>query len=96
MSLRSVSKWIPCLFLLAIAGQAWFSPAVEAQEPRWYPYVLARGQDRATIQSPPIVDRPYRPMHFYGNTVRRMHHRGTPAPRPRDFARATAAVIRRR
>jgi hypothetical protein len=30
---------------------------------------------RSTIKSMPIVSRPSRPGHFYGNTVRRVHQR---------------------
>jgi hypothetical protein len=30
---------------------------------------------RSTIRSTPIVSRPSRPGHFYGNTVRRVHQR---------------------
>jgi hypothetical protein len=42
----------------------------DAREP-----VIARGAYRQKIRSTPIVHRPNRPLHFYGNTVRRMHHR---------------------
>lgn len=31
---------------------------------------------RAEIRSMPIDNRPNRPGHFYGNTVRRRHHHG--------------------
>jgi hypothetical protein len=36
-----------------------------------YPYVIARGADRQVIQNTPIEQRPNRPLHFYGNFVRR-------------------------
>lgn len=65
-------------FATVLAG---VSP-VTAAEPGWLPVVIARGEQREQIQSLPIEDRPYRPLHFYGNTVRRMHHRGTPLPSP--------------
>ena len=39
--------------------------------------IIARGQLREEIKSTPILDRPNRPLHFYGNTVRRQHARGT-------------------
>lgn len=68
-------------FLTVTAALAGVSPA-EASEPGWLPVVIARGEQREQIQSLPIEDRPYRPLHFYGNTVRRMHHRGTPLPSP--------------
>ena len=38
----------------------------------WYPYVIARGEDRAMIRSTPMEFRPNRPMHFWGNSRRRM------------------------
>ncbi len=41
----------------------------------WYPYVIAREQDRDCLRSTPIELRPYRPLHFYGNAVRRSIHR---------------------
>ena len=65
-------------------------------EPTWYPYVIARGDDRARIEATPIEFRPYRPMHFYGNTVRRTYYRGTPVPLPTDVARGTFTTRRRR
>ncbi len=65
-------------------------------EPNWYPYVIARSADRVNIQSTPMEFRPYRPMHFYGNTVRRSYYRGTPAPAPIDLIRGSSAIIRRR
>ncbi len=49
-------------------------------QPTWSPNIIATGQAREQIRSLPIEQRPYRPLHFYGNTVRRMHHRGTPLP----------------
>lgn len=51
-----------------------------AGEPGWSPVVVARGEYRDQIKSMPMEQRPYRPLHFYGNTVRRMHYHGTPAP----------------
>lgn len=33
--------------------------------------IVARGEKRAEIKSTDILERPNRPMHFYGNTVRR-------------------------
>lgn len=37
--------------------------------------VIATGARRAAIKSQHILNRPYRPGHFYGNTVRRRHAR---------------------
>ena len=38
----------------------------------WYPYVIAREQDRAWIREMPIEERPNRPLHFWGNSRRRL------------------------
>ena len=66
-----------CLFLFCI-----FDNPAMAQEPGWLPVVIATGDLRSEIQSTPIHLRPYRPLHFYGNAVRRQHYRGTVLPWP--------------
>ena len=38
------------------------------------------GLSRQEIRSMNILDRPYRPLHFYGNTVRRRYHRASAGP----------------
>jgi hypothetical protein len=40
------------------------------------PRVVTFGESREQIKSTPVLERPYRPLHVYGNTVRRRHHRG--------------------
>jgi len=40
------------------------------------PRVVTFGETREQIKSTPITERPNRPLHVYGNTVRRRHHRG--------------------
>ncbi len=37
--------------------------------------VIATGAQRQQIRSTPILERENRPLHFYGNTVRRLHAR---------------------
>ncbi len=64
-----------------------------AQEPNWYPRVLASPVERPLIEATPIELRPYRPMHFYGNTVRRSYYRGTPILLPRDVFNTTRYTI---
>lgn len=76
--------------LLALSS----TPAV-AKEPNWSGVVVARGQQRVKIQSTEIVRRPYRPLHFYGNTVRRRHYRGRAIPLPRDFSQGMIAFLSR-
>ncbi len=66
--------------------------------PGWMGVVVARGELKQEIESTPILDRPNRPFHFYGNTVRREYYRGNAVPRPGDFLRggAAALVVKRR
>lgn len=48
------------------------------------PMILRSAADRATIRATPILERPNRVGHFYGNTVRRRSSRPMTAPmRPR-------------
>jgi hypothetical protein len=61
-----------------VAGLPLFAAASSAQEPGWSNVVIARGEMRQQIEATPILERPYRPLHFYGNTVRRAHYRGSP------------------
>jgi|GEM_PF-911324 len=74
------------------------SPSAQAAEkrqgePGWMPVVVARGELREQIESMPIEARPYRPLHFYGNTVRRRYYRGTALPTAREVAALPARVL---
>ena len=40
------------------------------------PRIVTFGEARQQIQNTPVLERPYRPLHVYGNTVRRRHNRG--------------------
>ena len=62
-------------------------------EPGWTPAVIKVGADRAASQSTPILERPYRPLHVYGNTVRRAYYRDRVAPSADDL-RATSQMLR--
>jgi len=64
-----------------------------SNEPKWQGNVIARGAERAKIESTPILERPYRPLHFYGNTVRRRHYRGTALPSAKDLTGASSALL---
>ena len=66
------------------------------QEPVWTGRVLKVGPERAAMEATPIELRPYRPLHFYGNAVRRQYYRGTPLPAPRDFIDGAQAFFRNR
>ncbi len=69
-------------------------PATGA-EPGWSPVIVARGSYRHQIESLPIEQRPYRPLHFYGNSVRRSHYRGNPLPLPKDVIITAGQIVRR-
>jgi len=48
------------------------------------PRIIAFGDARKEIQSTPVLERPYRPLHVYGNTARRRHQRaGSAGPTSR-------------
>ena len=72
------------------------SGPVGAAEPTWSPIVIPTGEYREQIKSMPIEQRPYRPLHFYGNTVRRSYYRGNPVAMPRDMRTTAGELIRRR
>ncbi len=51
--------------------------SAEAAGTGFDPRVIAFGETREAIKSTPITQRPNRPLHVYGNTVRRRHQRAT-------------------
>lgn len=51
------------------------------------PRVITFGDAREEIKSTPITQRPYRPLHVYGNSVRRRHQRGQQNTRPTSSRR---------
>jgi hypothetical protein len=67
-----------------------------SNEPGWLGVVVARGELKQWIESTPIVDRPNRPFHFYGNAVRREYYRGTARPQAADAVKGGASLILRR
>jgi len=69
-----------------LASALWMPTTAEAQESRLSASVNTNRAYRHAIRSMHILDRPYRPGHFYGNTVRRRHYGGTPQ-RARLFGR---------
>ena len=66
--------------IVALTGVLWISSLAEASQTGWSPVIVARGHYREVIKSTPINHRPNRPLHFYGNTVRRRHYRGPVVP----------------
>jgi hypothetical protein len=63
-------------------------------EPGWESRVIKRGVERTISRNTPIQMRPYRPLHFYGNTIRRRYYRGNAMPMPRDILRTGIELIR--
>jgi hypothetical protein len=88
-----------CIRLMIVLGVACLLSCLStasAVEPNWSNGVIAFGERRQQIESTDILYRPYRPLHFYGNTVRRRHYRGRAVPTARDFAAGARVLIRRR
>ncbi|MDX1924941.1 MAG: hypothetical protein SFV81_00405 [Pirellulaceae bacterium] len=51
--------------------------SAEAAPPTgWDSTIILRGKERAAVKSMPIEKRPMRPLHIYGNTIRRIEYRG--------------------
>jgi len=64
-------------------------------EPNWIPVVFAKGSLKEQIDNTHILLRPYRPLHFYGNTVRRIHYRGRTLPTLQDYRYTIVGLVRR-
>ena len=79
---------------LVAASAIAFSSTSLAQEPGWTGQVIVPPEQRAVLESTPIIHRPYRPLHFYGNTVRRLHYHGRFWPSPQEMRR-TAELLGR-
>ena len=80
------------LSLLILGAVISLSPSqVCAQNSSYYPYVFARGSDRQVLRNMPIEQRPSRPMHFYGNAVRR--NRVLASSNQRPFVNLSRGVV---
>jgi hypothetical protein len=75
--------------LLAVPNKT----SADSNGPGWLGVVVARGELKEQIEATPILERPNRPFHFYGNTVRRQYYRGTSAARTGDFVKGGTAPI---
>ena len=64
-----------------------------AAEPHWHPQVFLRGEAKAIKDATPIIYRSYRPLHFYGNTVRRLYYRGRVLPTLYDLRQTARGLI---
>ncbi|MFN9369331.1 MAG: hypothetical protein ACK6CT_11300 [Planctomycetia bacterium] len=75
-------------FIVAALGLAALLPgSAEAAGSGFDPRVVMMGEAREQLKATPIEARPYRPLHVYGNTVRRRHSRGTAQPQSTRTAR---------
>lgn len=52
--------------------------AAAPRQPGWSNRIIVTGQERAVVKSTPIEMRPNRPLHVYGNTVRRRYYHSGP------------------
>ena len=68
------------LFAALVAAAVVPEPTFGARQSGFDPRIVTFGPAREEIKNTPITQRPYRPLHVYGNTVRRRHTRGASAP----------------
>jgi hypothetical protein len=98
-SICTLSLFIVVACTLPSQAQVVRSRGVQAsrnpREPGWARPTFARPEQQAAIEATPIELRPYRPLHFYGNTVRRRYYRGVAVPLPRDAVNALGAALGR-
>jgi len=69
--------WI--YLLLAAAGMG------QAETARGDGPIIAFGAERQAIRATPVLERENRPLHFYGNTVRRLNSRPNSGTRTFPF-----------
>ena len=70
------------LVFVAVLTASFAPLPADARSTGFDPRIVTFGEAREEIKSTPITQRPYRPLHVYGNTVRRRHERATTAPTP--------------
>lgn len=68
---------LPVLTTVVFAA---LTESATARNSNFDPRVITFGETREQIKSTPMVDRPNRPLHFYGNSVRRRHGRAVSRP----------------
>lgn len=79
MRMRTVALFVS--FGLTLFTAVCLPSAKADDRPVWSPAVIALGDQREQLLSTPIHQRPNRPLHIYGNTVRRNYYYGSPLPR---------------
>jgi hypothetical protein len=83
------------IFAALAAALLTATAALHASETGWSTAVNPLSPEAQQIRQKPILERPNRPFHIYGNTVRRLHYRGNPLPAPRDFSGTGGALFGR-
>jgi hypothetical protein len=80
----TMRRWMSLsLFALSgiiVSGIVTVALSAAGYEPGWTGHVIVPQAEEAVRQATPIVERPYRPLHFYGNTIRRRYYHGRIRP----------------
>lgn len=63
------------IFAALVAAAVLPCPTVDAAGTGFDPRIVTFGEAREQIKATPIEQRPYRPLHVYGNSLRRRHSR---------------------
>ncbi|MEX0687126.1 MAG: hypothetical protein WD072_00480 [Pirellulales bacterium] len=72
----------------AVVVTAAFLPLpIEAASVSFEPRIVTFGETREQIKSTPITERPNRPLHVYGNSIRRRQQRDAIPTAPRESQR---------
>ena len=83
-----------CLFVPIVSGIG-ISASTAAERPVWSPVIIAKGEYKAYIKSLPIEERPNRPFHFYGNTIRRINYlKSSLGPTTRALSSRVRRILR--
>ena len=85
--MRSDEKMKKHLFVSIFVSLFLLAFAAHGGEPGWERGAIRLGADRQKIRNTHILHRPYRPLHVYGNTVRRLHYHGQLLPSRRNVSR---------
>jgi len=71
-----IGRYVKAGLLVAVVGLGcWATRAWGAESIRTPAEPRERGATRQAIRATPLLERPNRPGHFYGNTVRRVNER---------------------
>jgi hypothetical protein len=84
------------LIAIVVVLAALSAPRPAAAEPGWVGQVVKPRSQRDEIRQTPMIYRPYRPLHFYGNTVRRVYYHGRVLPAPSDLEASARAFAQGR